>query len=152
MKKIKKIGLAALFALAVVLPTIAAISSEPAAIAMLKKAEALYLKIGANAAKAEFNKPDGEYVSGDLYIFCASNSDHKFNVRPVNKALLGTDLYTLKDVDNFEFGKTIMTSAEVGKIKTVDYKWPNPVTKETGVKRTYYENFGSDTCAVGIYL
>lgn len=151
MKKITKIGLTALFSLAVALPSIAALSSEPVAIDLLKKAEALYKKIGPDAAKAEFNKPGGEYVNGDLYIYCASNSDHKFNVHPVNKALLGVDLYTLKDVDNFEFGKAIMTTAEVGKIKTVDYKWPNPVTKNMGVKRAYYENFGSDTCAVGLY-
>ena len=151
MEKIKKVGLTALFALAVALPSIAALSSEPVAIDMLKKAATQYQKLGAEKAKAEFNKPGGEYVSGDLYIYCAGNSDHKFNVHPVNKALLGVDLYTLKDVDNFEFGKAIMTSAEVGKIKTIDYKWPNPVTKTMGVKRAYYENFGSDTCVVGLY-
>lgn len=151
MEKIKKLGLATLCALAIALPTIATISSESDAIDMLKKAEALYKKVGADAAKTEFNKPGGEYVSGDLYIYCAGNADHKFNVHPVNKSLLGVDLYTLKDVDGFEFGKAIMTSAEVGKIKNVDYKWPNPVTKATGVKRAYYENFGTDTCVVGLY-
>lgn len=151
MKKITKIGLTTLGILAIALPTIATLSSESNAIDMLKKADALYQKAGADLAKTEFNKPGGEYVSGDLYIYCAANSDHKINAHPVNKALLGVDLFTLKDVDNFEFGKAIMTSAEVGKIKNIDYKWPNPVTKATGVKRAYYENFGADTCVVGLY-
>ena len=151
MKKIKKHGLAALLALAVTLPVIAAMSQEPAAIEMLKKAEALYKKVGAEAAKAEFNKPDGSFVNGDLYVYCAANSDHKFTAHPIKKALIGVDIYTLKDVDNFEFGKEMMTAAEAGKIKTIEYKWPNPKTKEMGVKRAYYENFGADTCAVALY-
>ena len=152
MEKIKKICLAVfLLALAAALPTVASMSSEPAAIAMLKKAATQYQKLGPDAAKAEFNKPDGEYVSGELYVFCASNADHKFNVHPLNKALLGVDLYNLKDVDGFEFGKAIMTSAQVGKINTVDYKWTNPTTKTIGEKRAYFESFGTDTCVVGIY-
>lgn len=151
MEKFKKIGLTALFALAVALPSIAALSSEPVAIDMLKKAAAQYQKLGADAAKAEFNKSDGEYVKGDLYLYCAGNTDHTINVHPVNKALIGKDIYTLKDVDNFEFGKAIMTSAAVGKINTVEYKWPNPVTKASATKRAYSENFGADTCVVGLY-
>lgn len=151
MEQIKKHGLAALLALAVAIPAIAAMSQEPAATEMLKKAEALYKKVGATAAKAEFNKPDGAFVSGDLYVYCAANSDHKFTVHPIKKSLIGVDIYTLKDSDNFEFGKEMMTTAEAGKIKTVDYKWPNPATKDTGVKRAYYENFGEDTCAVALF-
>lgn len=151
MKKSDKVILTALFGIAVALPCIAAISSEPAAMAMLNKAAAQYQKNGADAAKTEFNKPGGEYVSGDLYLYCVSNADHKIDVHPVNKALIGADFYGLKDVDNFEFGKAIMSASEVGKIKTVDYKWTNPATKNIGGKRAYFENFGTDTCVVGVY-
>lgn len=151
MEKIKKNVLTALFVLAIALPSIAAVSSDSVATDMIKKAEALYHKIGAAAAKVEFSKPNGDYVKGDIYIYCAGNADHKVNTHPTNKALIGVDMFTLKDVDKVEFGKIIMTTAEPGKIKTIDYKWTNPTTKTMGVKRAYFENFGSDTCVVGFF-
>lgn len=151
MKKIDKTILTVALALTLALPSIAAISSEPAALDMLKKAAAQYKALGADAAKAEFNKPGGDYVNGSVYLYCVGNADHKMNVHPVNKALLGVDVFTLKDSDNFEFGKAIMATAKAGKVNTVDYKWPNPATKTIGEKRAYFENFGTDTCVVGVY-
>lgn len=151
MQKFKKVIITALFALAIALPSFATTASESDAMAMLKKAATQYTTIGADKAKAEFNKPDGEYVIGDLYIYCVSNADHKISVHPVNKALIGVDFNNLKDADGFEFGKAIMSASEVGKINTVDYKWANPATKSIGVKRAYFQNLGTDTCVVGIY-
>ena len=151
MKKLQASLLATLLVLAVAVPAIAKVSSEPAAKALIAKAFAHYKAAGQSQALKDFSVAGGDYVQGDLYLYCVSKADKKINSHPVNKGLIGVNFYALKDVDGIPFGQQTMDKAKGSKVGFVDYKWMNPATKKIGVKRGYFQDFGQDVCVVGVY-
>ena len=81
--------------------------------AMLTKAVAA---VKADEAKAldQFNKGEGGFLEGDLYVFCAQASDGKI-VALANqnaKQLIGTDQRALKDSTGKEYGKELFAAAQ----------------------------------------
>jgi hypothetical protein len=151
MKKGQKLLLGLTLAAITSMPVLAKVAAEGDAKAMIAKGFTHYKAVGAEQAKKDFSVPGGEYVKGDLYLYCVSNSTKKINAHPVNKGLMGVNFYNLKDVDGVPFGQQMMDKAKGSKVGWVDYKWLNPATKKIGVKRAYFQNFGEDVCAVGVY-
>jgi len=154
MKKFVKLSLAAMAALLLVCPTFTVFAgshgTEPEAKDLLQKATDHFVKVGEAQALKDFNDPQAGFVDRDLYVFCAG-SDNKFSVHPIKKALIGTDLYGLKDADGFLFGKAMIDDSKIKKTGYIDYKWVN---KETGLpqaKRAFWQKMSDQVCAVGVY-
>ncbi len=53
------------------------LQSEPAAKAMITKANAHYKAVGRDQALKDFSIPGGEYVDGEMYLYCVNNADKK---------------------------------------------------------------------------
>jgi cytochrome c len=120
------------------------------ATAMVKKAGAYLKENGKEKAIAAFNKPNGDFIKGDLYVFMFDMNGvalaHGQNQKMVNKNLLELNaggVYPIK-----EFVK--LANSPVGKGWVV-YKWPNSISKNLEEKHTYIEKFGDVLIGVGIY-
>ena len=123
--------------------------------AMLMKAVAA---VKADKAKAldEFNKGEGGFLQGDLYVFCANASDGKIVAlaNPNAKQLIGTDQRNLKDPTGKEYGKELYAAAQKpeGQITEVSYMFPRPGADPKPVPKvslvTRVDDLG---CGVGYY-
>jgi hypothetical protein len=97
-----------------------------------------------------FNKPDGGFRDGDLYVFCYNISDGKFTAHP-NAKLMGTDVRMLKLKDD-PLGQRIFKTIKPNEINTVSYEFPKPGTTEPAVlKESYVTQVGNQGCGVGYY-
>jgi cytochrome c len=121
------------------------------AMAMTKKAIALYKAEGAEKAFAQFNRADGPFRDRDLYIFVYDKSGTVLAIGS-NPKLIGKNLIEMKDVDGVPIIKRFVELAFGGPGKGwVDYKWPNPVTKVVEPKSSYIERVGDVLIGCGIY-
>jgi len=109
--------------------------------------------VKADKAKAldMFNKGESGFVDRDLYPFCFNISDGR-NVATQAKAVLGTDVRTLKDPTGRAFGQEIYNASKEGQIGEVSYMWPRPGPDQTPVpKLSFITWIGDLGCAVGYY-
>lgn len=109
------------------------------AVAMVKKAKALMLSNGKEKAFAEFMNPQGAFHDRDLYIGVLDMNGVTVLNGGNAKIAPGKSMIELKDIDNKYFIKDFITIAKSKGNGWVDYKWPNPSTKQIGVKSTYVE-------------
>jgi hypothetical protein len=121
--------------------------------AMLAKAVAA---VKADKAKAldMFNKGEGGFREGDLYVFCITTSDGKFVAtgNQNSKQLLGADVKTIKDSNGDPIKLERATQKPEGEITTIDYAFAKPgADKEQVPKETYITTVGDLTCGVGYY-
>jgi hypothetical protein len=122
--------------------------------AMLVKAVAA---VKADKAKAldMFNKGEGGFRDGDLYVFCVTTSDGKFVAtgNPNAKQLLGVDVKTIKDSNGYPvINLDDAAKRPEGEITTIDYPFPKPGTSnKPEPKETYITRVGDLTCGVGYY-
>ena len=136
-------------------PTTFAGGTADEAKAMLTKAVAA---VKADEAKAlgQFNRVEGGFVEGDLYVFCAQASDGKIVAlaNPNAKQLIGTDQRNLKDPTGKEYGKELFAAAQKpeGQITEVSYMFPRPGGDPKPVPKvslvTRVDDLG---CGVGYY-
>ena len=117
--------------------------------ALVKKAINYIKSKGPEKAYAEFNSK-GNFTEKDLYIFVI-DMNGKDLAHGANIKLVGKDFRTLRDVDNKAFIDDILAMAGSKGKGWVDYKWPNPLTKEIELKSTYFEKAGDVVVACGIY-
>jgi hypothetical protein len=127
--------------------------SADAAKVMLAKAVAA---VKADQAKALdlFNKGEGGFREGDLYVFCVTASDGKFVAtgNPNSKKLLGVDVKTLKDRNGNPINLDAAKKKPEGEITTIDYEFTKPGTiNEQVPKETYITKIGILICGVGYY-
>jgi len=121
--------------------------SEKEAWAMLDKAVAA-LKDNKEKALDMFNKGEGGFKDGDLYVFCANASDGILTAHPYLK---GEHLTEIVGKKGFPLGKEIMEHATEGKIKEVTYWWPRPGSDKALEKHTFYTKAVGQNCGVGYY-
>ncbi|MFZ6719838.1 cache domain-containing protein [Undibacterium sp. Ji49W] len=127
--------------------------SADEAIALVKKAAAYLKANGKEKAYVEFNNTSGQFVVKDLYVFVYNiNGDGINRAHGANPKMVGKNLLDLKDADGVSIVKSFL---DVANSKTghgwVDYKWPNPNTKELEAKSTYIERVGDVLIGCGIY-
>lgn len=118
---------------------VAQASSLDDAKALAEKAAAFWKANGKDKALVEFNKPNGSFVKGDLYIVA---HDYKGTViaHGANAALVGTNLFQQKDPLNGKF--FVQEEIEVAKTKGsgwVTYSWTNPATKKVQAKKSWIQ-------------
>jgi hypothetical protein len=137
---------AALFTATV--PSLAATPDQ--AKAFSERAAAYIEKVGEEKAFADFSRPDGGFVDGELYIFC-------YDQKGVNKAhggnpsFVGRNLLRIKDPDGAEPNAMIVKMGFEQGRGWVDFKWPNPVTKRIENKSAYVIRTHDVTCGAGYY-
>jgi cytochrome c len=145
------IGATVLFAVIVpLMPSVGYGATPEEAKAFSERAAAYIRQVGEEKAFADFTRPDGGFVQGELYVFC-------YDREGVNKAhggnplLVGRNLLHIKDPDgkeaNFEI---VRTGFEQGR-GWVDFKWPNPMTKRIQPKSAYVIRTNGVVCGVGYY-
>ncbi|MCV2352732.1 cache domain-containing protein [Paucibacter sp. B2R-40] len=136
-------------------------STAEEAIALMKKAQD-YLKVhGLEKSIAEFNNPSSPFNSkselnkqGDLYLYSVDPKGFQV-IHGINPRIRGTNKYDMRDVDGVylirEFVRVCFATPE-GR-GWVNYRWPNPVSKQMEDKAGYVERVGSsDLClGTGIY-
>jgi cytochrome c len=141
------------FLLATLLCASLSVSAKPLpedAVAMVKKASEFIKVNGRDKGLAEFNRADGKFTTGDLYIFVIDQQGtmlaHGTLPRIVGKAVL-----EMKDADNHYLFKDMLAATSSKTNAWVHYKWPNPGTKAIEAKSTYLERVGDLVIGCGIY-
>jgi cytochrome c len=127
-----------------------AVATKDEAVAMVKKAIALAKSQGKDKVLADINAKAAQFVDRDLYVYVA---DEKGLVlaHAVNPKLVGRDLNQLKDADGKPFVTEIIKIGASGKPGWVEYRWPNPVTKQIDDKVTYVEKADGAIYCAGVY-
>ncbi|MES2017652.1 MAG: cache domain-containing protein [Pseudomonadota bacterium] len=151
MNNIVKFAAAAACALAMQGQAWAAEHATPAeATAMVKKAIEFIKANGKEKAYAAINDPKGQFRDRDLYVF-VYDMYGVTQAHGANPKMLGKNLMELKDADGVYIIKAFL---DVGKTKGkgwVDYKWPNPVSKDIESKSTYIEKYDDVLVGAGVY-
>ena len=120
------------------------------AVAMVQKAVA-YLKANGRAkALAEFNKPQGQFHDGDLYVFAGDMQGHCL-AHGTMPELAGKDLMDLKDADGRYITKERLRLLKQSNSAWQTYKYLNPTTKKIAKKTTYLQRVGDLYIGVGVY-
>jgi len=126
-------------------------ATKASSVALVKKAVAYYKEVGNEKALAEFSNPKGKFVDGENYL---SIYDMKATVigHGVNKALIGKNLYDLKDSNNKYFMREFVEKAnKPGATGWVEYHWTNPVSKKIEPKAAYFVRIDDVIIQAGYY-
>jgi len=124
-----------------------------AAKAMLMKAIAA---VKADKAKAldMFNKGEGGFRDGDLYVFCVNASDGKIVAtgNPNLKPALGTDIRAAQNSTGDAFGAKIYAAIQKaeGEITEVSYMAPRPGPDDTLAARVSLVTRADDDIGCGV--
>lgn len=119
------------------------------AVAMVHKVIA-YIKANGKEKAIEEVNSQKQFIDRDLYVSIGDAHGLSF-AHGGSPRLAGKNLGELKDVDGKPFVKE---GGEILKTKPsgwVDYKWPNPVTKQIEQKSMYFEKYGDLVISCGIY-
>jgi cytochrome c len=151
MKTVGTLATAVFFSMTVMGMAVAAEKgSKEEAVALTKKAIALYKSAGKDKAYAEINDKNGQFVDRDLYVYVVDATGH-VRAHGTNPKLIDKDLSQLKDADGKNFIAELINNVKAGKSGWVDYKWTHPISKQIEAKTTYIEPVGDLGFAVGVY-
>jgi signal transduction histidine kinase len=150
-----RIAASALFLALLIIPLQAATSdfgTKDEAIAMVKRAQEMFKKDGAEATfKAVDDPSNKEFHDRDLYVYIYNLSGVcvAHGARP---ALIGKNLIDIKDQDGNYLIRAHIEIAKGAGSGWVSYKWPNPLTNKIEDKTSYVEKMGDDYfVGVGVY-
>ena len=106
---------------------------------------------GRDKAFADFSRPDGGFVDGELYVFC-QDINGVVLAHGGNPKSVGHDLSAMRSQDG------TVPAAEVIKVGLVQgggwlqFRWPNPLTKRIELKEDYVLKVDDKTvCGSGYY-
>lgn len=120
------------------------------AVALSERAAAHIQDVGKDKAFADFMRPDGGFVDGELYVFCYDSKGVN-KAHGGNPAFLGRNLLHMKDPDGAE-PNTLIVEKGFGQGRGwVNFKWPNPVSKRIEDKSAYVIRTDDVVCGVGYY-
>lgn len=118
--------------------------------ALVEKAEAFMLQHGKEECLAEVNKPDGQFVKGELYVF-VYDMNAVMLAHPKNPNLIGQSLYDKPDSRGKLFRKEIIEKAKADGSGWVDYVYLNPQSGKEEDKTTYFKKVGDVVISCGAY-
>lgn len=125
-------------------------STPEQAKAMMEKAVVFYESTSHEAALAEFNNPNGQFVNKDLYIVVL-NQEGVVLANGRNKALVGKSMIGVPDVDGKYFTKEMIDVANAKGGGSVEYKFTNPETKKTAQKISFFKKVKDFVILCGAY-
>ena len=131
-------------------PLAAATATAEQAKAFSERAAAYIQQVGEDKAFADFTRPDGGFVDGELYVFCYDRKGLN-KAHGGNRAFVGRNLLHIKDPDGVEPNANIVKMGFEQGRGWVDFKWPNPVTKRIENKSAYVIRTNEVVCGVGHY-
>jgi cytochrome c len=117
--------------------------------ALAERAAAHIQEVGKEKAFADFNRRDGGFIDGDLYVFCYDSKG--VILAHGNPAFMGRNMQRLKDPDGNEPLQLFNRKVREEGRGWVDYKWPNPVTKRIDDKSSYVIGIDDVVCGAGYY-
>ena len=118
--------------------------------AFSERAAAYIQQVGEDKAFADFTRPDGGFVDGELYVFCYDRKGLN-KAHGGNRAFVGRNLLHIRDPDGVEPNANIVKMGFEQGRGWVDFKWPNPVTKTIENKSAYVIRTNEVVCGVGYY-
>jgi len=119
--------------------------------AFSERAAAYIKQVGEEKAFADFTRPDGGFVDGELYVFCYDRNGVN-KAHGGNPSFVGRNLLHIKDPDGKEPNYLIVRKGFDEGQGWVDFKWPNPVTKKIERKSAYVIRTNDVVCGVGYYM
>ena len=146
----KRLLLTLCMALACVFALAAERASADEAVALVKQAIAYVQAQGKQKALLEFMNPHGPFVKGELYLFVYDGKGT--NLAHIDKALVGKNLLGMRDADGVFLIKNVISigNSKEGK-GWQQYRWPNAVTQQIEVKRSYTERYQDLYISAGVY-
>ena len=138
MKKVMVLMMVVLFVASVGVAMAQEKGTAAEAQAMVKKAVAFMKEVGKEKALAEFNNPKGKFISKDLYVW-ATGMDGTNLSHPYTPALIGKNMYNLKDADGKLFVQERINILKTKSSGTIEYRWTNQNTKKIEQKVAYFE-------------
>ena len=121
------------------------------AIAMVKKASALIKSDGKEKAFAAFaDRANPTFHDRDLYIF-VYDLDGVALANGNNPKMVGRHLIDMKDNEGKPLIKEMVDLAKSKGKGWVEYKWPDPITKDIESKASYVEKVDDMLVGSGIY-
>ena len=150
-----RIAASALLLVLLIIPLHAAppeYGSKAEAVAMVKRAQEMFKKDGADATFRAVSDPSTKaFHDRDLYayIYNLSGLCVAHGARP---ALIGKNLIDLKDQDGNYLIRAHIQIAKGPGSGWISYKWPHPQTNKIEDKTSYVEKMGDDYfVGVGVY-
>ena len=119
--------------------------------ALAERAVAHIRAVGRDQAFADFSRPDGGFVDGDLYVFCQDVSGVVV-AHGGNPMLVGRNMTGVRGPDgrlaNVEINQLGLTQGS----GWLEFRWPNPATKRIELKAAYVLKVDDHTvCGSGYY-
>jgi cytochrome c len=133
------------------LPIASQAATPEEAKAFSERASAYIKQVGEEKAFADFSRPDGGFVDGELYVFCYDRNGIN-KAHGGNPSFVGRNLLHIKDPDGKEPNNLIVRKGFDDGQGWVDFKWPNPVTKKIERKSAYVIHTNEVVCGVGYYM
>jgi len=131
-------------------PLVSLAATAEEARAFSERAAAHIKAVGEAKAFADFTRPDGGFVDGELYVFCYDRKGMNM-AHGGNRSFVGRNLLHIKDPDGIEPNALIVKMGFEHERGWVDFKWPNPVTKRIENKSAYVIHTNDVVCGVGYY-
>lgn len=138
MKKVLALVMAILFVASVGVAMAEDKGTAAEAKAMVKKAVAFMKEVGKDKALAEFNNPKGKFISKDMYVWATAIDGTNLS-HPYTPALVGKNMYNLKDADGKLFVQERIALVKSTGSGTIEYRWTNQNTKKIEQKVAYFE-------------
>lgn len=138
MKKVLALVMAILFVASVGVAMAEEKGTAAEAQALVKKAVAYMKEVGKEKALAEFNNKNGKFISKDLYVW-ATGMDGTNLSHPYTPALIGKNMFNLKDADGKLFVQERINILKTKSSGTIEYRWTNQNTKKIEQKVAYFE-------------
>jgi cytochrome c len=119
--------------------------------AFAERAVAHIHDVGREQAFADFSRPDGGFVDGDLYIFCSDVSGVVL-AHGGNPKLVGQKMPDLPGWDARLLSDQVHQLGLAPGGGWLAFRWPNPVTKRIELKAVYVLKVDDHTvCGSGYY-
>lgn len=120
--------------------------------ALVKKAVAYIKANGKEKAFPVINDPKGPFADRDLYIFVYDMQGNNMAIGNGNASkMVGKNMLEMRDADGKYIIKSFIELLNTKGPGWVDYKWPNPVTKNVEAKSSYVEKVDNMIVGSGIY-
>jgi cytochrome c len=108
-------------------------------------------RVGKEQAFKDFNRADGEFNKGELYIVCKS-SDGVMVAQASKPELVGRNFGGILDPDGKNPGIEMDNAAKTPGGGWANYKWPNPVNMKVQTKSMWVVRADPQTvCGAGYY-
>ncbi len=119
--------------------------------ALAERAVAHIRDVGREKAFADFSRPDGGFVDGDLYVFCQDASGVVV-AHGGNPQLVGRNMAGVRGPDGRLANVEILQLGLSQGSGWLEFRWPNPATKRIELKAAYVLKVDDHTvCGSGYY-